>query len=162
LSNSQSWNRYAYVLDSPLALVDPSGLVGLVPLGCMPVYPIPGRPGMIVCPPEGGGAGGNAPHYTCTGFISLPCGPTGPPPPPIKDVPPRLHYKTFKECKDEAWQKYNQVIDPLTKEATKGLERDMVENAIAGCALGWETGCIPGAAAGVVTTIVWDAGNHAW
>jgi RHS repeat-associated protein len=56
-TNPQSWNRYAYVLDDPLGLVDPLGLFGNVPDGCVVTYPTPGGAGVLTCA-SGGAAGG--------------------------------------------------------------------------------------------------------
>jgi RHS repeat-associated protein len=46
----QSWNRYAYVLNSSTNLIDPLGLFGWVPPGCSVSYPVGGGAGDIVCP----------------------------------------------------------------------------------------------------------------
>jgi RHS repeat-associated protein len=52
-SNPQSWNRYAYVLNNPLANVDPDGLLSVVPSGCSPVSNNdPEGTSFVDCPPS--------------------------------------------------------------------------------------------------------------
>jgi len=36
IANPQTWNRYAYVTNNPLALIDPNGLGGGAPWPCPP------------------------------------------------------------------------------------------------------------------------------
>jgi RHS repeat-associated protein len=64
MSNPQSWNRYAYVFNNPLALVDPLGLCDGE--GLTPDLPCPNDNSVTV-------NGGNAPTYTtCDGFANSP------------------------------------------------------------------------------------------
>ncbi len=70
-TNPQSWNRYAYALSNPLALIDPLGLMGNGCVeganvsGCPPPPPSPENPWATLCDfpsgcysgPGGGGAG---------------------------------------------------------------------------------------------------------
>jgi len=58
-TNPQSWNRYGYVLNSPLNYVDPLGLWTPGNSGCYPVYASgwSTNPVTIVCPLSGGGGG---------------------------------------------------------------------------------------------------------
>jgi RHS repeat-associated protein len=63
-SNPQSWNRYAYVLNDPLSLVDPLGLCGGT--GDTPDLPCPNGTSVTV-------NGGDAPTYlTCDGIVVYP------------------------------------------------------------------------------------------
>ena len=52
--NPQTWNRYSYVANSPLTLVDLLGLVIYVPAGCWVVYDQDNNP-QVVCPSYPGG-----------------------------------------------------------------------------------------------------------
>jgi len=65
IGNPQSWNRYAYVINNPLNLVDPSGLVcsGTNGLGDTPCNP--GNSG-------GGGGSGSFAGYGPFGLMSIP------------------------------------------------------------------------------------------
>jgi len=88
-SNPQSWNRYAYAQDQPTEFIDPLGLWLNVPGGCIPIMQNYGGTKVAVgisCPFGGGGGGEGGERFTCTGFVSLPCGPTIGPAPP---VPPK-------------------------------------------------------------------------
>jgi RHS repeat-associated protein len=79
----QSWNRYAYAQDQPTEFIDPLGLWLNVPGGCIPIMQNYGGTKVAVgisCPFGGGGGGEGGERFTCTGFVSLPCG--APPPPP--------------------------------------------------------------------------------
>ena len=69
-SNPQSWNRYAYVLNDPLALVDPTGLDCQTFEGITTCSPDPITPNPIsLCPPGGTFTG------PCSGLPT--CPPTG-------------------------------------------------------------------------------------
>jgi RHS repeat-associated protein len=84
-TNPQSWNRYAYVLNSPLLFVDPQGLV----LACTTVAGVqsctyyPDDQNTLGSPTGGladGGGGGNpgAPALSCVGFVAASCAPRAP------------------------------------------------------------------------------------
>jgi len=49
ITNPQSWNRYAYVQNSPLNLIDPLGLFTSVRPGCTVWYPVGGGAGSLDC-----------------------------------------------------------------------------------------------------------------
>ena len=70
----QSWNPYSYVLNNPLAYVDPSGFAD-APL-------LPYSPGCIDCV----GAGTNRDGATTVNWVYTPIGPPPPPPPPNVDA----------------------------------------------------------------------------
>lgn len=73
-ANPQSWNRYAYVLNNPLALVDPSGLAGYYWFGDCLVFIYPAEPNgfgwrVVFClDARGAGGGGNPNNFHHGGF----------------------------------------------------------------------------------------------
>jgi RHS repeat-associated protein len=94
LTDPQSWNRYAYVLNDPLDLVDPLGLYGNVPDGCVVTYPNPGGAGVLNCA-SGGATGGDGvknrivqPFLESGGGSTI--GPGKPIPPPCRIIDPVL------------------------------------------------------------------------
>lgn len=82
-TNPQSWNRYAYVLNNPLALVDPLGLIGYCQYGV--TYPVPGAPGVCKFAPAPPGSGQcwdpATGQYTDCEIPKKPIPIDGPPPP---------------------------------------------------------------------------------
>jgi RHS repeat-associated protein len=71
-SDPQTWNRYAYTLNSPLNQVDPLGLFTLTPPGCFPIYLGPGQPAVLVCVVwPGGSDGGDGSGCRPTYFLPL-------------------------------------------------------------------------------------------
>lgn len=78
VSNPQSLNRYAYVLDNPASLVDPLGLNGDCSWDVNTT--ITGTSGTLNCPIDGGwdvvssSAGGCAPMYVNGGYVGSTCG----------------------------------------------------------------------------------------
>jgi hypothetical protein len=66
--------------------------------------------------------------------------------------------KTRDQCMDAAAGSYSQTISQLDGNPA----RDIIEGAIVGCALGWETGCIPGAAVGAGANGAQSVFNNWW
>jgi RHS repeat-associated protein len=86
-TNPQSWNRYAYVLNSPLLFVDSQGLIWacttVAGVESCTYYPDDQDTLGMGSPTGGladGGGGGNpdAPALSCTGFVAASCVPRAP------------------------------------------------------------------------------------
>ena len=133
LTSPQSWNRYAYVLNNPVALIDPAGLE----LGWNICFPDdlwcvwqtgPGGPGGGPSGP-GGGVGGNA----CAGpNAPIPCANAannGPPKSPAR-----------QQCEQKAQQQFQQAKSAAATNAFTAAKYTFFVtegfNAAAGCAIG--------------------------
>lgn len=78
--------------------------------------------------------------------------------PPANNSQQQQNIKTRDQCMDAAARSYSQTISQLDGNPA----RDITEGAIAGCALGSETGCIPGAALGAGVNGLQSVFNNWW
>jgi RHS repeat-associated protein len=123
-ANPQTWNRYAYVMNSPMNATDPLGLLQQCGPGFQPFYTQPGVGGECVPVPPPGDASTHDP--TCpAGFICvpLPGGPWGPPPVvPSDPGPPQLVRRIPRMfCTQDVIDKMNKAFE-LTGDGKSGKE----------------------------------------
>jgi len=129
-TDPQSWNRYAYVTNDPIDLIDPLGLCGGGP-GNVSIK-INGNPAgsqdftSPACTPDGGWSF----VMPCQGFYSLytpRCGPIPPPPLPIMHAPPPK--PTLHHCK---------LLDVLRASVDSGLGVGFeLKAGVASAGVGW-------------------------
>jgi RHS repeat-associated protein len=126
LAVPQSWNRYSYVLNNPLSLLDPLGLIQ----ACTTVQG-PGDSGPVTMCVDygddptassswdsGGGGGGGGYTLPCTGFVSGGCLIPPPPLPPIQV----LNLVPSKPCRQTAGQRIVTGVVGATNLAEAGLK----------------------------------------
>jgi RHS repeat-associated protein len=145
-TNPQSWNRYGYVLNSPLVFVDPLGLVSPCPPGSGPNILNPD--GTTSCgDPVDPGAGG----ISFDGYGDRPRfgplldqsggGPGG----------PRAKSPARQQCEQQKRQQYNQNVTNAQNAFVLGFKvgvlSSIIANGIAGCVVGAAIGGTGGAVA---------------
>jgi RHS repeat-associated protein len=143
-TSPQTWNRYAYVSNNPLALVDPFGDLESTRKYIAPPDP-PSPPSTTPqLPPNG---------PTCTGNCGGNRGGVG------GGVTPTPKKETNKECEANAQQKNAQAKGEARNSALKNLAGGIIAgsiiNGLAGCAVGAAVG---GAAGGIATALVGGEG----
>jgi RHS repeat-associated protein len=181
-SNPQSWNRYAYVNNSPLSNVDPLGLA------CWPLEKAMWGSCDYFAMLEGAQFGSNWNEFQqftiappgavfvdggCWGCTTASAGllqnqtpqtPQPPQPPTPPTQPPKSPAR--QQCEANAANKYqntfNAVDSSFYRDAYKSGLKGVLWGGAAGCALTWEIGCAEGGLPGAVIGGLAGAGKSMW
>jgi len=132
-TNPQSWNRYAYVINSPLGSVDPLGLISPCPPGSgINILNPDGTTSCGPVPPGGGGVGtGSGGLGDNPPFAPFQDDPSGGP----KKGPPQ---PTKKQCMAAAQAQHNTAMDEISNrtpwvDALLGMSSGAILGGAYGC-----------------------------
>jgi RHS repeat-associated protein len=120
-SNPQSWNRFSYVQNQPLELIDPLGLSGCDTVTCVVILPTP-PPGGYIPPGAGYGAA-----FPCFGFVNVPCKGISLSPPPAPQAASAGSAHIRSNDPRSACEKATEELDQALRESKPTIGLDTVK-----------------------------------